>query len=90
MIGAGPAGCSAALALARSGHAVVLLEKAALPRYKTCGGGVLQRAFKLLPPETAAVVERSFNSVALNFLGAEMSFVAIRPHPLIHMTMRAD
>lgn len=90
VIGAGPAGSSAALALARSGFAVVLLEKAALPRYKTCGGGVLHRAFKLLPPEAAPAVERSFHSVALNFLGTKMSFVAARPQPTVHMTMRAE
>ena len=54
VIGAGPAGCSAALALARSGHSVILLEKAVLPRSTTCGGGVLARAFKrLLPPNAS-------------------------------------
>jgi geranylgeranyl reductase family protein len=76
--------------LARNGFDVVLLEKAALPRYKTCGGGVLHRAFKLLPPGAEAVVERSFNSVALSFLGTEMNFVTTREQPIVHMTMRAD
>jgi geranylgeranyl reductase family protein len=90
VIGAGPAGCSAALALARSGHSVILLEKAALPRYKTCGGGVLARAFKHLSPDAASVVERSFHSVAVNFLGTGMNFTVTRPQPLVYMTMRAD
>jgi geranylgeranyl reductase family protein len=90
VIGAGPAGSSAALALARTGHSVILLEKAALPRYKTCGGGVLARAFKLLPPNAESVVERSFHSVALHFSDADMSFIATRPQPVVYMTMRAD
>lgn len=90
VIGAGPAGCSAALALARSGHAVVLLEKAVLPRYKTCGGGLLHRAFKFLPPVAETVVERSFNSVALNFLGTEMNFTTTRTEPIVRLAMRAD
>jgi geranylgeranyl reductase family protein len=90
VIGAGPAGSSAALMLARNGFAVVLLEKAALPRYKTCGGGVLHRAFKLLPPGAEAVVGRSFHSVALNFLGTEMNFITTRSQPIVHLTMRAD
>ena len=90
VIGAGPAGAAAALALARNGFAVGLLEKAALPRYKTCGGGVLHRAFKLLPPGAGVVVECSFNSVTLNFLGTEVNFVATRTEPMVHMTMRAD
>lgn len=90
VIGAGPAGCSAALELARSGFEVLLLEKASLPRYKTCGGGLLHRAFKLLPPLPPTVVERSFHTVALNFLGTKMNYTAIRAVPIVHMTMRAD
>lgn len=90
VIGAGPAGGSSALALARAGHTVLLLEKAVLPRYKTCGGGVLARAFKLLPQNVQSAAECSFNSVVLNFLGTEMSFIAARPQPLVYMTMRAD
>jgi geranylgeranyl reductase family protein len=90
VIGAGPAGSSAALALARAGRSVLLLEKTKLPRYKTCGGGVLARAFQLLPPAVETVVERSFNSVALNFLGTDMNFVVTRPQPVVYMTMRAD
>ena len=40
IVGAGPAGASAAYHLSRRGHQVLLLEKASLPRYKPCGGGV--------------------------------------------------
>lgn len=40
IVGAGPAGGSAAYHLAKRGRSVLLLEKAALPRYKPCGGGV--------------------------------------------------
>lgn len=40
VIGAGPAGASAAYHLAKQGRSVLLLEKATLPRYKPCGGGV--------------------------------------------------
>ena len=90
VIGAGPAGGSAALALARNGYSVVLLDKAALPRYKTCGGGVLARAYKLLPPNAAQVVERSFHSVALNFLGTGLNFTVTRTQPVVYMAMRAD
>jgi len=90
VIGAGPAGSSAALALAGRGLAVILLEKEKLPRYKTCGGGVLRRAYQLLPPGVEQVVERRFNSVQLNFIGTELTFTATRPEPVVYMTMRAD
>jgi geranylgeranyl reductase family protein len=90
VIGAGPAGCSAATALARRGRAVLLLEKAALPRYKTCGGGLLPRAFQRLPAHAREVVESSFHSVLLNFQGEGLQFTATRPEPMLRMVMRAD
>ncbi|MDY7014397.1 MAG: geranylgeranyl reductase family protein, partial [Cyanobacteriota bacterium] len=40
IVGAGPAGGAAAYHLAQRGHSVLILEKAKLPRYKPCGGGV--------------------------------------------------
>ena len=40
IIGAGPSGGTAAYHLAKRGHSVLVLEKASLPRYKPCGGGV--------------------------------------------------
>ena len=90
VIGAGPGGCSAAAALSQKGFSVLLLEKAALPRYKTCGGGLLHRARTLLPPSVAQVVEREFQSITLNFLGSRLSFTATRSEPIVSMTMRAD
>src|SRR5262245_45603674 len=90
IVGAGPAGCTAARALAQKGLKVVLIEKASLPRYKTCGGAVLGRAYRLLPDRAGEVVERQFRSVSLNFLGTGLKFLATRTTPLIYMTMRAD
>ncbi len=40
VVGSGPAGGAAAYHLAKRGRSVLLVEKAALPRYKPCGGGV--------------------------------------------------
>lgn len=38
IIGAGPAGCTAAAQLAERGLKVLLVEKCRLPRYKSCSG----------------------------------------------------
>lgn len=50
VVGAGPAGASAAYAAAVAGRRVLLLEKSALPRYKTCGGGIIGPSRDALPP----------------------------------------
>ncbi|MEV0097221.1 geranylgeranyl reductase family protein [Streptomyces sp. NPDC050738] len=50
VVGAGPAGASAAHAAAVAGRRVLLLEKAELPRYKTCGGGIIGPSRDSLPP----------------------------------------
>ncbi|WP_078849592.1 geranylgeranyl reductase family protein [Streptomyces sp. NRRL F-5126] len=50
VVGAGPAGANAAYAAAVAGRRVLLLEKAELPRYKTCGGGIIGPSRDALPP----------------------------------------
>lgn len=50
VVGGGPAGASAAHAAAAAGRRVLLLEKAELPRYKTCGGGIIGPSRDALPP----------------------------------------
>src|SRR4051812_10214387 len=47
--GAGPAGATAALRLARAGVRVLIVERFALPRAKTCGGGISTRVFGRFP-----------------------------------------
>ena len=47
--GAGPAGATAALRLARGGVRVLLIERFALPRQKPCGGGISTRALSRFP-----------------------------------------
>lgn len=46
--GSGPAGCAAAIFLARKGYDVFIADKARFPRDKTCGDGLTASAISLL------------------------------------------
>src|SRR6516165_3209768 len=53
IVGAGPAGATAARTLARAGVPVRLLDRSVFPRNKPCGGGIsvrLLKRFPYLPP----------------------------------------
>ena len=89
MVGAGPAGATAALDLARAGLTVAIVDKASPPRYKTCGGGLVPRARQLLDDDLAGCIERECDA-ELNLLDSGLSFVADLEHPMVTMTMRAD
>jgi len=88
IVGSGPAGGSAALGLAKAGVKVAVLERASLPRRKTCGGGVVQRALRLLPPNIRDAVERDCFVAEMNLLDTGLHFETRRQAPIISMTMR--
>jgi geranylgeranyl reductase family protein len=48
VVGAGPAGTAAAVALARAGREVLVVDKARFPRDKCCGDGLTTGALRLL------------------------------------------
>jgi geranylgeranyl reductase family protein len=59
VLGAGPAGATAARALASRGIAVRLLDRAPFPRNKPCGGGISMRALIRFP-----YLERELSRIA--------------------------
>ena len=87
IIGAGPAGSTAAYRLATAGARVLLLDKATFPRDKPCGGGVTGRAARLLPfsiePVVEDVVERLDCGLRYRF-----RFSRNAGEPLAYMTQR--
>ena len=48
VVGAGPAGCAAAITLARAGAAVTVVDRARFPRDKCCGDGLTASALRHL------------------------------------------
>ncbi len=63
VIGAGPAGASAAYHLAKRGRSVVMLEKQSLPRYKPCSGGVSPAIAQWFDFDFTPAISRKVESV---------------------------
>ena len=89
IIGSGVAGSTAAYKLAEAGNNVLVLEKESLPRYKTCGGGIISKVNELLPYKIDSVVECSLFSSDIYDHKNHLHFVIDRDIPIINMTMRA-
>jgi menaquinone-9 beta-reductase len=67
VVGAGPAGASAAITAARVGVRVAVVDKARFPRDKTCGDGLTAQALRLLDRlgVTAAAIEHEAGGIAV-------------------------
>jgi geranylgeranyl reductase family protein len=87
VVGAGPAGSTAARELAASGARVLILDRAEFPRYKACGGGIPLRTERLLPFPIDSVVEDSVSLLDVAFRGRQR-FVRDSGPPFAHMVMR--
>jgi choline dehydrogenase-like flavoprotein len=87
VIGAGPAGSTAAYRLARAGADVLLLDRARFPRDKPCGGGVTGRAARLIPFSIDSVVEHVVTHADLR-LRYGRTHARGSGMPLVYMTQR--
>ncbi len=87
VIGAGPAGATAARRLAAGGARTLLLERERLPRYKACGGGVPTRTEALLGLPLESVVEGVVDTIEVSRFGTTW-FRKRSPRPLASMVMR--
>ena len=88
VIGAGPAGSTAARRLAAGGASTLLLEKQPLPRYKACGGGVPARTLQLLNDiDISPVAEGFVDTIEVSRFGS-LSFRKMSERPLAWMVMR--
>jgi geranylgeranyl reductase family protein len=69
VVGAGPAGSSAALAAAKAGARTLILDRAEFPRYKTCGGGLIGATLGSLPAGLAIPVRQEIFTTTFSHAG---------------------
>jgi geranylgeranyl reductase family protein len=79
VVGGGPAGAAAGIALARAGRDVVLVDKATFPRDKICGDGLTAGALRLLEdlgldPATVPSWQRVDDVVVVSPSGRQATF----------------
>jgi geranylgeranyl reductase family protein len=87
VVGAGPAGSTAAYRLAAQGASVLLLDRAAFPRDKPCGGGLTLRGVRQLPFSVDPVVEDVIHRLVLRLRFDSWTEVTSK-EPVILMTQR--
>ncbi|MGH2444291.1 MAG: geranylgeranyl reductase family protein [Chloroflexota bacterium] len=87
VIGAGPAGSTAARECASRGLSTLLLDRAEFPRDKPCGGGVNVRAARLLPFDLTPVVERRIHAMQIS-VKQRHAFERRSIEPLCYLTQR--
>ena len=73
VVGAGPAGSTAARVAAAAGASVLLLDRARFPRYKTCGGGLIGISLEHVPASVLEVVEEHVTEVRFTLRGRSRS-----------------
>lgn len=88
VVGAGPAGATAARLLAAWGFSVLLVEKCQLPRYKPCGGVLTKRTIQLLAPlDISPVIETWVQRIVVQSPDGE-TFAVNLPERTVATVMR--
>jgi geranylgeranyl reductase family protein len=89
VVGAGPAGSTAAKNLAEKGIKVLLLDKATFPRDKPCGGGLPTRVQKRFPYIQPFIDSISYGSTTYSS-SLRYKYSLIREKPFLMMVLRKD
>jgi geranylgeranyl reductase family protein len=94
VVGGGPAGATAARGLACGGARVLVLDRAAFPRNKPCGGGLTWRALKRFPDVEAALPNISTHAIRRIYMeapgGASVSIEAAEPTVVLVRRLEFD
>ncbi|WP_182545352.1 geranylgeranyl reductase family protein [Halosaccharopolyspora lacisalsi] len=89
VVGAGPAGAAAARVAAEHGCTVLLVERDGIPRYKTCGGGLVGGSPASLPEGAKVEIHDEVQRVTLSMNGRWERTLPSRP-PWAKMVFRSE
>lgn len=89
VVGAGPAGSTAARELARAGARVCLLDRARFPRPKACGGALSPRVLRYLPAGVEGMVRARIRRAVFTFRCGR-PFEVTSPVPMGYMVCREE
>ena len=89
VVGAGPAGSTAARRLAEGGVRVLLLDKARFPRPKACGGALSPRVLRHAPPGIERHFRAQIRRAVFSYCSAR-PFEVVADRPLGYMVRREE
>ncbi len=89
VVGAGPAGSTAARELARKGARVCLLDRARFPRPKPCGGALSPRVLRHLPPGVEGLLRSRIQRAVFTFRSGK-PFEVTSTVPMGYMVCREE
>ncbi|MEU2348705.1 geranylgeranyl reductase family protein [Modestobacter sp. NPDC049651] len=89
VVGAGPAGSTAAWHAATAGAATLLLDRAAFPRYKTCGGGLIGISLDAVPADLKVPVRQTISTVSFS-RGARRLRSRTSAEPILQLVDREE
>ena len=89
IVGAGPAGSTAARESAMRGLSVLMLDKAEFPRDKPCGGAVTVRCADVLDLDLTSIIERTISGANFTWRGRSQ-FSRSSSSALTYMTQRRN
>ncbi|MEM4258478.1 MAG: geranylgeranyl reductase family protein [Candidatus Thermoplasmatota archaeon] len=87
VVGAGPAGATAATVLAEQGKKVLLIDKEKFPRDKPCGGGLPTRVLQQFPFIQKFIDASSYGSITYSS-SLQYKLSIIRKKPMLFMIRR--
>lgn len=90
IVGAGPAGLSAAVAAASAGARTIVLERAEHPRYKTCGGGLLGLSLGIAAARINVPVRDQVSAITFTDRGGRGFTRRSAGDPVLTMVRRDD